>query len=290
MIGIYCFKNKVNGKVYIGKSIDLDRRIKEHYYLLHNNLDTGRLQTDFNVYGYSNFEISLIEECSTEQLDEREIYWIAFYDARNPEKGYNKAKGGKGGAGGGHPQSLEARKKISEAAKRQHQNMTPEQRAKRSEALSRASRGRKMTPEQCKKTSEAVKRSWQDPERRAKQSEALTGKRRTPEQRKKMSENTRKRIAEGSHDLTSYRTDEYRQKMSESVKLAHARDKQTGSGIYSEECKQKRQALVGKVHRTEEQKQHLRELAKKRWEEASPEKRAKMTSGFAKERQFKNQY
>lgn len=289
MIGIYCFRNKVNGKVYIGKSLDLDRRIKEHYCLLHNNLDTSRLQTDFNVYGYSNFEISLIEECSIEHLDEREIYWISFYDARNPEKGYNKAKGGEGGCG--HPMSLEARKKISEAAKRQHQNMTPEMRAQRSEAISKAGKGRKMTPEQCKKASERVKRSWQDPERRVKHSKALTGTHRTPEQRQRMSENVRKRIAEGNRDLTSYRTDEYRKKMSEAVKLAHARDKQTGSGIYSEECKQKRQALVGKIHRTEEQKQHLREMAKKQWAEASPEKRAKMTSGFAKGRQpRKNQY
>lgn len=288
MIGIYCFRNKVNGKVYIGKSIDLDRRIKEHYYLLHSNLDTSRLQTDFNVYGYSSFEVSILEECSKSKINEREIYWIAFYDARNPEKGYNKAKGGEGGCG--HPQSVESRTKISEAAKRQHQNMTPEQRAERSEAISKASKGRKMTPEQRERASEAVKRSWQDPERRAKQSEALTGKHRTPEQRQKMSESAKQRIAEGNHDLTSYRTDEYRLKMSEAVKLAHARDKQTGSGIYSEECQQKRKALVGKVHRTEEQKQHLRELAKKRWEEASPEKKAKMTSGFAKGRQSKNQY
>ena len=289
MIGIYCFRNKVNGKVYIGKSLDLDRRIKDHYYLLHNNLETSRFQKDFDVYGYSNFEISILEECTKEELNNKEVYWISFYDARNPEKGYNKAKGGEGGCG--HPHSLESRRKISEAAKRQHQSMTPEQRAKISEAISKAGKGRKMTPEQCKKTSERVKRSWQDPERRVKQSKALTGTHRTPEQRQKMSESLKKRIAEGKHDLTSYRTDEYRQKMSEAVKLAHARDKQTGSGIYSEEYKQKRQALVGKIHRTEEQKQHLREMTKKRWEEASPEERAKMTSGFAKGRQpRKNQY
>ena len=45
-------------------------------------------------YGIENFSFEVIEECSLEQLNEREVYWIAYYNSFNKEKGYNMTPGG----------------------------------------------------------------------------------------------------------------------------------------------------------------------------------------------------
>ena len=45
-------------------------------------------------YGVNNFFIELIEECDDNIINEREIYWINFYDSYY--KGYNSTLGGDG--------------------------------------------------------------------------------------------------------------------------------------------------------------------------------------------------
>ena len=45
-------------------------------------------------YGIENFSFEVIEECLPEELNEREIYWIDYYDSFNKEKGYNMTPGG----------------------------------------------------------------------------------------------------------------------------------------------------------------------------------------------------
>ena len=47
-------------------------------------------------YGKENFTIELIEEVEVDKLDEREVYWISFYNSYN--NGYNCTKGGQNGA------------------------------------------------------------------------------------------------------------------------------------------------------------------------------------------------
>lgn len=61
MIGIYKIENKVNGKVYIGKSIDIERRWGEHITSLRNNSHYNwKLQNDWNKYGEDCFEFSVV--------------------------------------------------------------------------------------------------------------------------------------------------------------------------------------------------------------------------------------
>ena len=45
-------------------------------------------------YGVENFDFSIIEECEEPYLDEREAYWIKYYNSHNKEKGYNLTDGG----------------------------------------------------------------------------------------------------------------------------------------------------------------------------------------------------
>ena len=83
---IYKTTNLINGKIYIGQSI-------------HNNpayLGSGiYIQKSVKKYGAENFVKEILEVCiDTNQLNEREIYWIYLLNSRNPKVGYNIALGG----------------------------------------------------------------------------------------------------------------------------------------------------------------------------------------------------
>lgn len=63
MIGIYEIKNKINGNVYIGETFNIERRFEEHKNELLSNIHHNiNLQRDFNKYGFSNFNFSVIQE------------------------------------------------------------------------------------------------------------------------------------------------------------------------------------------------------------------------------------
>lgn len=90
MIGIYKIKNLINGKCYIGQSIDINRRWRQHRTDYKDG--TVTLYQAIKKYGLSNFSFEVIEECSIDELDDREIYWINYYDSYY--NGYNETLGG----------------------------------------------------------------------------------------------------------------------------------------------------------------------------------------------------
>lgn len=119
---IYKITNKINGKIYIGKTkYNIDSRYKSHIkQAIKNkelNITSSKLYNAFNKYGVENFVIEQIEECPYDILSEREIYWIKELDSRNPSIGYNICKGGECGPGGpmfkGHKHSEETKKQMS---------------------------------------------------------------------------------------------------------------------------------------------------------------------------------
>lgn len=93
MIGIYKIKNKINGKVYIGQSVNIERRWHSHKYA---NCKSSAIYSAIKKYGIENFSFKVIEECSIEELNDKEMYWINFYDSTNSNKGYNLNLGGAG--------------------------------------------------------------------------------------------------------------------------------------------------------------------------------------------------
>ena len=96
MIGIYKIENKVNSKVYIGQSIDIENRWKCHISYLSRGIHNNKhLQSAWDKYGKENFVFSVIEECDIENLNKREIYWINNFDSY--KNGYNLTLGGDGG-------------------------------------------------------------------------------------------------------------------------------------------------------------------------------------------------
>lgn len=94
--GIYKITNLVNNKCYIGQSINIERRWRDHKQRVSNdhyqNFDAP-LYCAFRKYGLTSFDFSILEECKKEDLDEREIYYISLFDSY--KNGYNQDEGGK---------------------------------------------------------------------------------------------------------------------------------------------------------------------------------------------------
>lgn len=91
MIGIYKIQNLINGKIYIGQSVHIQARFNQHKNEAKNG-NTRPLYNAIRKYGIENFSFEIIEECSKEMLNEREIYWIKKYDSFH--NGYNLTPGG----------------------------------------------------------------------------------------------------------------------------------------------------------------------------------------------------
>ena len=109
-IGIYKIINLTNKKVYIGQSKSIFERWQEHKRDLNNNTHGNpHLQNAWNKYGKEYFEFGIVEECSMNQLNEKEIYWIDYYNSMNSKFGYNKTSGG----GANTIISDETKKKLS---------------------------------------------------------------------------------------------------------------------------------------------------------------------------------
>lgn len=94
MIGIYKITNLINGKIYIGQSVKIKNRWQQHKQEVKSNRTNTLLYNAMRKYGLDNFSFEVIEECDKDQLNEREIYWISYYDSFNKEKGYNMTPGG----------------------------------------------------------------------------------------------------------------------------------------------------------------------------------------------------
>ena len=124
---IYKITNKINNKVYIGQTKKtIEERFQEH--LKKAKIHTNRYLYDaMNKYGYNNFFVSKIEECDNSKLDEREIYWIAFYKSNNKKYGYNMTIGGGGGdTWTNNPHKEKISKKLSLAQKGKKHIMSKE--------------------------------------------------------------------------------------------------------------------------------------------------------------------
>ena len=93
--GIYRIENLINHKSYIGKSVDIYDRWNYHQWALNNKQHNNtHLTSAWHKYGADNFEFTIIDKCHYDVLNDREIYWIDYYDAYH--NGYNQTMGGDG--------------------------------------------------------------------------------------------------------------------------------------------------------------------------------------------------
>ena len=93
---IYKIENKLNGKIYIGKTLKtVQERWKEHCHdFKRERCEKRPLYSAMNKYGIENFFIEEIEQCEANILSEREKYWIEYYNSF--KYGYNATIGGDG--------------------------------------------------------------------------------------------------------------------------------------------------------------------------------------------------
>ena len=92
MIGIYKFTSKTTGLSYIGQSIQLERRYQSHMDEAKQDRRNSKWYQALREQGKENFDYSIIEECKAAELNQREIFWIAYYDSFH--NGYNSTPGG----------------------------------------------------------------------------------------------------------------------------------------------------------------------------------------------------
>lgn len=88
MIGIYMFEHIQTHKKYIGQSVRIGQRKREHYHSPSPNSSIDKALAKEP----ENFIFSVLEECSVDELDQREIYWINYYNTL--DDGYNMIPGG----------------------------------------------------------------------------------------------------------------------------------------------------------------------------------------------------
>lgn len=112
---IYSYKNLINGKQYIGQTINPKQRYNQHKSSAFNKKDkeyNSPLHRAFRKYGYENFKYTVLAETDDiDILNKLEIYFIKKYNTKIPN-GYNIEEGGKNCK---KPQTEEQKRKLMEA-------------------------------------------------------------------------------------------------------------------------------------------------------------------------------
>lgn len=114
---VYKATNTVNGKIYIGKTVEsLKVRIQEHYSSAKRKAYNSSFLCALQKYAKENFTWEVLFESDDESsLFNKEIELIQYYNSRNSDVGYNLTNGGEGCSG--RVLSKETKAKISSAHK-----------------------------------------------------------------------------------------------------------------------------------------------------------------------------
>lgn len=171
---VYVATNRLNGKIYVGQTIQtLERRMIEHRHAAVKGNDTHFYRA-IRRYGFDSFNWEVVfESGDREILRKVEILTIEDYQSRSPF-GYNQTKGGSGGAiTTGMKHSEEAKMRISESLRGLKRSQETRDRIREVRLGTKAS---KETREKMSTSSKARVRKPLSLETRAKISAALLGR------------------------------------------------------------------------------------------------------------------
>lgn len=168
---VYMVENIKNEKMYIGQTININKRMSRHKSNCKNGVKTN-LYNEMREYGIDNFIYHIIEEeYSKEGLEELEKYYIELYDTCKGY-GYNMITGGSGFPKGKEHPLFSVTGKDNHNYGRKHSDDWKSEHSKRMTGEGNSFFGKKHSDETKKKLSKSNK-----------------GKKITAEQKKKMMEN-----------------------------------------------------------------------------------------------------
>jgi group I intron endonuclease len=186
--GIYSIINTTNGKIYIGSSINIERRWKQHKWALRKGAHhSPHLQRAWDIDGESAFLLTVLCECGVANMTAQEQLFIDAHKAADGSYGYNVCGVSKSRLGTKCSEESKARMSL---AKKGRVSVTKDARRLISEALKgkskspetlermrAAQRNRKPITEEARAKMSAASSSRQSkPESNAKRSAALKGK------------------------------------------------------------------------------------------------------------------
>lgn len=161
--GVYLITNKINDHKYVGGSVDIHERFRQHKN--YTDVEYSAIDKSIKKYGADNFTYQIITELPPDWniIGEHEKYWINFYNTFEDKQHYNLTKGGGGITG--FKQSFETRKNQSERMKGKNNpfyNKTHSDETKRK--LRKANKGKPNphTKEQNKKIGDALRGKVQE--------------------------------------------------------------------------------------------------------------------------------
>lgn len=139
---VYLILNKINGKGYVGQSVNVSIRWKTHKQQLRaNKHHNSHLQNSWNKYREENFDFLILEYCHPNFLYIAESYWILFLDTIKNGYNYGFDKNNRRGV----KHKLSSRKKMSKKALQRPKSFY--------DNLSKKFTGRKVNDEQKEKIS-----------------------------------------------------------------------------------------------------------------------------------------
>lgn len=113
--GIYKIENLINKKVYIGQSNNIYKRY--HFHHKSDCFNENSPAYNFQIYqairkyGIQNFSIIVLELCDIDKLNEKEIFWINYYDSF--KNGYNRTPGGQNWSENIHSLETEEKRRLT---------------------------------------------------------------------------------------------------------------------------------------------------------------------------------
>ena len=145
---IYKTTNTINGKIYIGKS-----KLNDPTYLGSGMI----LRQAIAKHGLQFFSKEILEECTEDQVDAREIYWINKYNSCDRNIGYNIAKGGTGGdTTTHHPDKQVIVEKRKHGLSEWYSSMTEEEKLNQAKKISDAKKGKSNGREGYKHSQDSI--------------------------------------------------------------------------------------------------------------------------------------